>query len=259
MLAAGEPCLLVDEQGRKFLLTLQTGGDFTTHQGRIPHDEIIGRSEGSTLVTNKGAAYLAFRPTLEDYVLTMKRGAQIVYPKDTGAVVVHGDIAPGHTVLEAGTGSGALTLALLRAVGPTGRVVSVDRREDHHRTATKTIERFLGGLPDNLALEVGDVEDLVAEVAPDRLVLDLPEPWHCLGAAESAMASGSIAVCYVPTVPQVGRTVEAMSERWADVVTREVLVREWHVGGRSIRPDHQMVGHTGFIVSGRLLARDEGP
>lgn len=254
MLAAGEPCVLIDEQGRSFLLDLQTGGTFSTHQGQIPHDALIGSADGSRHETNKGAVYVALRPTLEDYVLTMKRGAQIVYPKDWGAIITHGDVAPGHTVVEAGTGSGALTLALLRAVGPTGTVVSVERREDHHRRAAKTIARFHGGvLPTNVDLRVGDIADVVGEVSPDRLVLDLPEPWHALAVAADAMAPGTSAVAYVPTVPQVATTVEAMGERWGHVVAREVLVREWHVGGRSVRPAHQMVGHTGFVISGRLL------
>lgn len=255
MLAAGEPCLLIDEQGRSFLLDLQTGGMFSTHQGQIPHDDIIGSADGTSFATNKGAVYVALRPTLEDYVLTMKRGAQIVYPKDWGAIITHGDVAPGHTVLEAGTGSGALTLALLRAVGPDGRVVSVELREDHHQRASRTIARFHGGtVPDTLELRIGDVAEAVADVRPDRLVLDLPEPWHVLEVAAEAMAPGAAVVAYVPTVPQVATTVEAMGERWAHVTAREVLVREWHVGGRSVRPQHHMVGHTGFVISGRLLA-----
>jgi tRNA (adenine57-N1/adenine58-N1)-methyltransferase len=255
MLAAGAPCVLVDEQGRSFLLDLQPGGSFSTHQGQIPHDDIIGAPDGSRLVTNKGATYVALRPTLEEFVLTMKRGAQIVYPKDWGAIITHGDIAPGHTVVEAGTGSGALTLALLRAVGPEGRVVSVDLREDHQRRAARTISRFHGGgTPATLDLRLGDVADVVGEVRPDRLVLDVPEPWHPLSVAVEAMEPGAAAVAYVPTVPQVAQTVEAMGDRWGNVVAREVLVREWHVSGRSVRPEHTMVGHTGFVVSGRLLA-----
>lgn len=248
----GEPCLLIDDRGRKFLLDLGAGREFSTHQGSIPHATIIGADEGTTHTTNTGAVYIALRPRYEDFVLKMKRGAQVVYPKDVGPILIHGDVRPGSIVLEAGTGSGALTIALASAVGPTGRVVSLERRDDHHTHAAQTIERWFGSVPDWLDLRVGDVEDVLGEVAPDRLVLDVPEPWHAIERAPDAMAGGAVVVAYVPTIPQVQRTVEAMEDRFTDVVTREVLVREWNVAGRSVRPDHQMVGHTGFIVSGRL-------
>lgn len=252
--AAGDACLLIDDRGRKFLLDLDPAREFSTHQGSIPHADIIGASEGGTLLTSKGAAHVAVRPRYEDYVLKMKRGAQVVYPKDVGPILVHGDIRPGSVVVEAGTGSGALAIALTQAVGPEGRVVSVERRDDHHAFATRTIERWFGHLPATLDLRLGEVEPVVEEVQPDRLVLDLPEPWHAIAVGAECLPGGAVVVAYVPTIPQVQQTVAAMGERFVDVVTREVLVREWHVSGRSVRPDHQMVGHTGFIVSGRKTA-----
>lgn len=256
--AAGDPCLLIDDRGRKFLLDLAPDREFSTHQGSIPHGDIIGVAEGTTLLTTKGAAHVAVRPRYEDYVLKMKRGAQVVYPKDVGPILVHGDIRPGSTVVEAGTGSGALTIALVQAVGPEGRVVSVERREDHHEFAARTIARWFGQVPATLDLRLGEVEAVVEEVRPDRLVLDLPEPWHALGVGADCLPGGAVAVAYVPTIPQVQQTVAAMEERFVDVVAREVLAREWHVSGRSVRPDHQMVGHTGFIVSGRVVAAAGG-
>jgi tRNA (adenine57-N1/adenine58-N1)-methyltransferase catalytic subunit len=250
--AAGEACLLIDDEGRKFLLDLDPSRGFSTHRGSLPHTDIIGAPEGTRVVTGSGAGYVALRPRREDFVLKMKRGPQVVYPKDVGPILVHGDIRPGQTVLEAGTGSGSLTLALVDAVGERGRVVSVDRRDDHLRFATTTITRWFGGIPDNLELRAGDVEDVIAEVAPDRVVLDLPEPWHAIAAGAGSLTGGAVVVAYVPTVPQLEQTHHALTGHgFVDVTALEVWFREWHVEGRSVRPSHQMVGHTGFLVLGR--------
>ena len=253
---AGEPCLLIDERDRRFLLALGAGRDFSTHQGSLPHDRLIGSEEGSTHETSSGSRLIALRPRLEDFVLKMKRGAQVVYPKDMGPILIHGDIRTGMTVVEAGSGSGALTLALAEAVGPTGKVVSVERREDHQKTARKTVERWFGEMPPQVDFRLGEVEDVIGDVAPSRLVLDLPEPWHAFEVAASTMPGGAVLTAYVPTVPQMEKTVGLMrsNERFTDIGAREALTREWNVDGRSVRPSHQMVGHTGFLVNGRLLA-----
>lgn len=216
---------------------------------------MIGSVEGTRFTTSMGASLIAFRPRLADYVLRMRRGAQIVYPKDTGPILVWADIAPGSTVLEAGTGSGALTLALVRAVGSTGRVVSVERREDHARHARRQIESWLGGIPDNLELRVGEAEELVDAVGPDRLILDLPEPWKVVGPAASGLAAGGILCCYLPTVPQLQETADALDRAGCFTApeTFETLMREWSVSGRSVRPAHRMVGHTGFLMVARKL------
>lgn len=252
-LAAGDLCLVIDSKGRRYLLTLAEDGDFSTHHGVIPHTEMIGCPEGTRLETPSGGKFTILRPRLTDYILKMKRGAQVVYPKDLGPILVYGDIAPGDTVVEAGTGSGALTMAVTRLVGPTGRVVSVERRPDHAAHARKTLRKWFGELPGWLELRDGSVEDVIAEVRPDRIVLDLPEPWHAAAIAAEHLQPGGVFVAYVPTVPQMQQTVEAMraSRSFIDLSGFEVLLRTWNVEGRSIRPDHQMVGHTGFVVVGR--------
>ena len=254
---AGEVCLLLDARGRTYLTDLREGGRFQYHAGGIAHEDIIGEPPGTVLRTSSSARLVALRPRLADYVLRMKRGPQVIYPKDLGAMIHWGDVGPGMTVLEAGTGSGALTLALLRAVGPGGKVVSVEKRPEHARHAVAAITRFLGELPAPLDLRDGLVEDVVAEVAPDRLLLDLPEPWSVIEAAADHLPADAVVTVYVPTVPQVQRARDAFrrSGRFAPPTTFEVLHREWAADGRSVRPSHQMVGHTGFItVAQRTLA-----
>jgi tRNA (adenine57-N1/adenine58-N1)-methyltransferase len=185
----------------------------------------------------------------------MRRGAQVIYPKDIGPILHWGDIGPGMRVLEAGTGSGALTMALVRAVGPTGTVVSVEERPDHAAGARAAIVRFFGEAPPNLELRAGRVESMVEEVAPDRLVLDLPEPWLVVAPAAAGLADGGVLTAYVPTVPQVQHLHDELrrARRFLDVVTFEVLFREWVAEGRSVRPASQMVGHTGFVTVARKV------
>lgn len=257
---AGEVCLLVDGRGRHYLVDLDPAGVFQYHVGRLPLADIIGRPEGTVLRSSRDGRLIALRPRLADYILRMRRGAQIVYPKDVGPMIHWGDIAAGMLVLEAGTGSGALTLALVRAVGPTGRVVSVEDRPDHAAGARAAIERFLGEIPANLDLRVGRVEGLVEEVGPDRLVLDLPEPWEVVGPAVAGLADGGVLTAYLPTVPQVQRLQDELrrARRFADAATFEVLFREWVMEGRSVRPASQMVGHTGFITVARKVAAGAG-
>jgi tRNA (adenine57-N1/adenine58-N1)-methyltransferase len=254
--SAGDQCLLIDGKKRRFLLRLREGGAFHSHHGVIDHDHLIGMDDGSRAISTGGAEFIVLRPRLSDYVLKMRRGAQVVYPKDLGPILVYADIAPGSVVLEAGTGSGALTLGLLRAVGSSGRVVSVERREDHAEHAGETISRWLGSIPDNLELRIGQVEDQILEVRPDRIVLDVPEPWHSVAPAAIGLSSGGVFCAYVPTVPQLQQTVEELraSGRFDDILAFEALLRTWNVQGRSVRPDHQMVGHTGFICVARKVA-----
>lgn len=251
--ADGESCLLIDAKGRHYLIELRAGTAFQYHSGVVPHDAIIGRDEGARLATSTDAKIVALRPRLADYVLRMKRGAQVVYPKDVGPIIVWGDIGPGMTVVEAGTGSGALAMALARAVGPTGRVVSVERRPDHAAHARNVISRFFGDIPQQLELRAGEVVDAIGDVEPERIVLDIPAPWEVVGTAEKSLAAGGVLVSYLPTVPQVERLRDAMRERFLDTMTMEVMMREWAIDGRSVRPEHRMVGHTGFITAGRLV------
>lgn len=248
--AEGEPCLLVDNRGRRYLVDLRAGKSFQFHAGAVAHDDLIGAPAGTVIWTTAGARLVALRPRLADYVLKMDRGAQVVYPKDLGPIVHWADIAPGHTVVEAGTGSGALAMALWRAVGPQGRVVTVERRSDHIEHAHRTISRFLGGIPDNLIMVEAIVEDVLPDHAPDRVVLDLPEPWSVVEPAADALAPGGLLCAYLPTVPQVQKLHEELriSRRFVGVETFEIMLREWQVDGRSVRPVSQMVGHTGFIT-----------
>lgn len=252
----GDPALLIDSKGRHFLLKLETGRSFQFHNGSLPHDELIGAEDGTWFTSTGNARLLLLSPRLADFILKMKRGAQVVYPKDLGPILVYADIGPGMTVLEAGTGSGALTLALSRAVGPAGRVVTVERRDDHAAHARKTLQRWFGDLPDNVDMRIGDVTDHVVDVRPERIVLDLPEPWHTLEAAAEHQPNGGVLAAYVPTVPQVQTTVEKAQElgTFAEVEVSEFLMREWNVSGRSVRPDHSMVGHTGFLIFMRKVA-----
>lgn len=257
--AAGEACLLYDAKGRTYLIRLEEGGEFQYHRGVLQHSEILGQPEGCFVTASMGSKLVAVRPRLADYTLKMPRGAAVVYPKDTGAIIMWADIYPGATVLEAGTGSGALTLALLRAVGPTGRVVSVERRSDHAAIAAERIEGFIGVLPDTLELRVGEVEESFEDVRPDRVVLDVPEPWHSVPPAVEHLHSGGIFCCYLPTIPQVQevRRTLASTGSFIEATTFEILHREWTVEGRSVRPSHRMQGHTGFITVARRFTRPD--
>jgi tRNA (adenine57-N1/adenine58-N1)-methyltransferase catalytic subunit len=250
---AGERVLLVDSRDRHFLVRLQAEGTFHFHGGAVPHDLILGAEEGTVVHSNMGARLLCLRPRLADFVLKMPRGAQVIYPKDVGAILVHADVAPGSRVLEAGTGSGSLTMALCRAVGPEGRVVSYELREDFQKTATGNLETFYGKLPHWLELRLGDVADVAATGDRfDRVVLDLPEPWTLLPALAAVTAPGSILCSYLPTTNQTQTTVLALqAAHYDEIETFEVLLRKWHVTARSVRPDHRMVAHTGFITVAR--------
>lgn len=249
----GERVLLVDSRGRRFLVRLDAGGTFHYHGGAVPHDLVLGSEEGTVVHSTTGAGLVALRPRMADFVLKMRRGAQVIYPKDVGAILVEADVAPGTRVLEAGTGSGALTIALCRATGPEGLVVSYELRPDFHQTARDNIEAFFGKLPAWLELREGDVGE-VAESGEqfDRAILDLPEPWAVAEAMAAVLRPGAIVCTYLPTTNQVQQAVLALERSgFGEVQTFEVMLRSWHVTPRSVRPDHRMVAHTGFITIGR--------
>jgi len=254
---SGDACLLYDAKGRRYLIDLISGREFHSHRGALPHDTIIGSPEGASLETTSGTFLTVLRPRLADYVLKMARGATVLYPKDAAALIVWADVGPGMTVLEAGTGSGGLAMMLTRAVGPTGRIVSVERRPDHATLARKRIAGFFGSVPEWLDLRVGEVADVVDEVAPDRIVLDVPDPWETVGPAAEYLPGGGVFACYVPNVPQVEHVRAAIDEtdRFLEIASFEVMMREWSVSGRSVRPSHRMVGHTGFLTVARKVLR----
>jgi tRNA (adenine57-N1/adenine58-N1)-methyltransferase len=256
--AEGDPALLIDSKGRQFLLKLEAGRTFQFHNGTLPHDDLIGAEDGTWFESTGSAKLLLLSPRLADFILRMKRGAQVVYPKDLGPILVYADIAPGMTVLEAGTGSGALTMSLARAVGPTGRVVTVEQRDDHGKHARKTLERWFGGVPDQVEMRIGDVAEEVAELKPERIVLDLPEPWHTVEAAAEHQPTGGVLCSYLPTVPQVETLVGTARDTgaFAEIEVKEFIMRDWNVKGRSVRPSHSMVGHTGFLIFMRKVADD---
>lgn len=251
--AAGDACLLFDRKGRRYLIELIPGAQFHHHHGLLPHDQIIGVDEGTTLESSLGRPLIAVRPRLADFALKMPRGAAVVYPKDSGAILVWADIKPGNVVVEAGTGSGALTMALARAVGSAGKVISYEKREDHAKLAQKRIRGFFGEIPGHIYLRVGSVEEGLQDLRPDRVVLDVPEPWHVVPIAADRLAPGGIFCCYLPTVPQVQEVRNALDAAgsYFDVMTFEMMMREWAVEGRSVRPSHRMIGHTGFITVAR--------
>ncbi len=256
-LAAGERVLLVDPKERRYLLKLRRGETFHTHAGILAHDDIIGVHEGSTVLGSTGRAFLVFRPTLADVVLKMPRGAQVIYPKDLGAILISADVGPGQRIFEAGVGSGALSMALLR----TGAsVVGYEIREDFAERARTNVADQLGPEID-YRVEVHDATEGIAEGGFDRVVLDLPEPWDVVPHAAGSLRPGGIFLAYLPTINQTGLLREALARSgFALAETVEILRRTWHVESRSVRPDHRMVAHTGFLTSARVLAgRDERP
>jgi tRNA (adenine57-N1/adenine58-N1)-methyltransferase len=251
--AAGDRVLLVDNKKRRHLVTLVDGGQFHTHAGIVNHDDLIGQPDGTTVRTTRNARLVAVRPTLAEYVLEMPRGAQVIYPKDLGPILILADVFPGARILESGMGSGALTSALLRAVGPAGRVTGYEIRDDFRDRAVANVHGYLGAdVP--LDAHVRDVYEGIDERDLDRVVLDLPEPWRVVKHAIESLRPGGILLAYLPTILQVGRLREELaSAPFGMVETLEVLQRGWHVEGQSIRPDHRMVAHTGFLTVARLL------
>ena len=263
-LSVGDKVMLIDRKQRRFFIDLVVGKDFHFHAGAIRHDDLIGRPEGSTVRSTKGQTLLAVRPTSADWTVKAPRGAQVVYPKDQAMIVSLADVAPGVTVVEAGAGSGALTCALLRAVGDRGRVLSYELREDHADIAARNVVDRMGGHPPNWELRIGDVAEGLRGAAglppvdADRIVLDLLDPAAVLDAAAGALHPGGLLLAYTPTIPQVMRLRSAVDfdGRWGLPSTVETLVRGWNVDGLSVRPDHRMVAHTAFLTTVRRLAAE---
>ncbi len=255
---AGERVLLFDTKGRRYLVQLAAGGEFHTHAGPVPHDDLIGREEGWVARSTRGSRFIAVRPTLAEVVLKMPRGAQVIYPKDLGPILIMADVFPGARVFESGLGSGALSMALLRA---GAEVTGYELRPDFAARAQANVAAFLGaGALDRYRVEIRDAYDGVDETGFDRAVLDLPEPWRVIKAAETALRPGGILVAYLPTIGQVSTyrdTLERSAFGLAETI--EVLQRSWHVEGQSVRPDHRMVAHTGFLTSARLLGAAPSP
>jgi tRNA (adenine57-N1/adenine58-N1)-methyltransferase catalytic subunit len=247
----GERVLLIDAKQRHYLITLRAGTSFHTHVGIVDHDHLIGADDGSTVLGSTGRRFVVLRPTLADVILKMPRGAQVIYPKDLAAIVMQADIAPGVRVLEAGVGSGALSMAMLRA---GAEVVGYELREDFADRARSNVEALLGSEAPYQVV-VRDIYEGIDERGLDRVVLDLPEPWRVVPHAEVAMRSGGIFCAYLPTINQSSQLRHALERsRFSMAVTLEVLHRTWHIEARSVRPDHRMVGHTGFLTTARLLA-----
>ena len=252
----GERVQLSDPKGRLHTVTLEAGKQFHTHRGAIEHDALIGAPEGSVVGSTAGTLYLALRPLLTDFVLSMPRGAAVIYPKDAAQIIAMGDMFPGATVLEAGAGSGSLTCSLLRAVGPTGRVISYELREDHAEVAVRNVETFFGDRPANWTLHLRDAAEHPPETTVDRVVLDMLSPWEVLPAVAAALHPGGVLVGYVATTTQLSRLVEALREHggFTEPYAWENFMRGWHVVGLAVRPEHRMIGHTAFLVTARRLA-----
>lgn len=251
---AGDRVQLTDPKGRHYTLVLEPGGQYHTHRGAVSHDHLIGQPEGSVVTSAANTAFLALRPLLADYVLSMPRGAQVIYPKDAAQIVMWGDVFPGARVLEAGAGSGALTCSLLRAVGPEGSVTSYEIRADHHEYADRNVRTFFGEHPENWSLRLGDLADHEGEV--DRVVLDMVAPWEVLPTVAANLVPGGVLVTYVATTPQLSKFTEALRDQqcWTEPDAWETLMRPWHVVGLAVRPEHRMQAHTAFLITTRRLA-----
>jgi tRNA (adenine57-N1/adenine58-N1)-methyltransferase len=250
--AAGEQVLLFDTKGRRYLVRLAAGGEFHTHSGPVSHDSLIGHEEGLVVRSTRGSRYTAVRPTLAEVILKMPRGAQVIYPKDLGPILIRADVFPGARVFESGLGSGALSMALLRA---GAEVTGYELRPDFAARAQANVAGFLGAAAlDRYHVEIRDAYEGIDGRDLDRAVLDLPEPWRMVKAAEAALRPGGILLSYLPTIGQVSTLRETLDRSAFGLAeTVEVLERGWHVDGRSVRPDHRMVAHTGFLTSARLL------
>lgn len=256
----GDRVQLTGPKGRLHTITLREGGELHTHRGVLRHDALVGLPDGSVVRNSGDAEYLALRPLLRDFVMSMPRGAAIVYPKDAAQIVAQADVFPGATVVEAGVGSGALSLWLLRALGAHGRLVSFERREEFAEVARANAETFLGTTPANWQIEIGDLAEALPRVFPDggvdRVVLDMLAPWECIDVVADALTPGGVVLCYVATVTQLSRVTEYVrgTGLFTEPEASETMIRGWHVEGLAVRPDHRMVAHTGFLVSARRLA-----
>jgi tRNA (adenine57-N1/adenine58-N1)-methyltransferase len=253
---AGDRIQLTDPKGKLYSFTITPGKEWHTHKGWITHDDLIGLPEGSVVSTTAGLKFTAFIPLLADYVLSMPRGATIVYPKDAAMIVGFADIYPGARVLEAGVGSGALTISLLRAVGSEGFVHSVERRQDFADNATANLTNYFSGKPENWKLDVGSVQDQDFPEKFDRVILDMLAPWECVEMAAKVLRPGGVFLAYVATTTQLSAIAEALKEdgHFTEPESSETIVRGWHHEGLAVRPQQRMIGHTGFLIQSRRMA-----
>lgn len=258
----GDKVQLADHKNRLNTITLKEDGVFHSHRGYIRHDQLIGQPDGIVIANSTGTEFQALRPLYNDYMMAMPRGAAIVYPKDSAQILMYGDIFPGARVLEAGVGSGGLTIALLRAIGADGTLHSIERREDFAEVALANVEDFFGESPEQWRLSVGDFQDGAQELADagervDRVVLDMLAPWECVEAAGNVLENGGVFLAYVATVTQLSRTVEALRDHgeFIEPSAWETMMRPWHLDGLSVRPEHRMNAHTGFLLTSRRTAR----
>lgn len=252
----GDRIQLTDPKGKLYSFTIAPGKEWHTHKGWINHDDLVGLPEGSVVSTTAGLKFTAFKPLLADFVLSMPRGATIVYPKDAAMIVGVADIYPGAKVLEAGVGSGALTLSLLRAVGEKGSVHSVERRAEFADNARANVEQYFDGLPQQWTLTVGDLQEQEVDATFDRVVLDMLAPWECVATAAEALRPGGVFLAYVATTTQLSATAEALKSdgRFTEPESSETIVRGWHHEGLAVRPQQRMIGHTGFLITSRRMA-----
>jgi tRNA (adenine57-N1/adenine58-N1)-methyltransferase len=258
-LRPGEAVLFIDRKEREYLRVLRPGARLHIRDGTMQADHLMGLLEGSTVYNSASEPFLMVRPTFASLIPNLPRRAQVIYPKDIGPILLWGDIGPGMRVVEVGAGPGAMTMALLRAVGPTGEVVSYETRSDFFEMAQSNVRQFFGDAP-NWHLKLADATAGIAERDVDRMVIDLAEPWALLAEAAAALRPGGILVAYVPTVLQLKQFVDQARARWFGAVqTMETFFRPWHVRGLSVRPQHRMIAHTGFIITSRRLAGDPPP
>lgn len=252
----GDRVQLTDAKGKMHTITLQLNQEWHTHNGWLVHNEVIGLPQGSVVETTGGLKFLAFKPLLADYVLAMPRGATIVYPKDAAMILGFADIAPGLNVLEAGVGSGALSISLLRAVGPSGAVDSFEKREEFATIASKNINQYFGESPSNWNLQLGVVQEFEHTKKYDRVVLDMLAPWECVDMASSVLVPGGVFIAYVATTTQLSQTAEVIkiSGSFTEPESNETIVRGWHHEGLAVRPQHRMIAHTAFLIMARRLA-----
>ena len=252
----GDRVQLTDAKGKLYSITLAQGSEWHTHKGMLKHDELVGLPEGSIVATNQDLKFQAFKPLLADYVLSMPRGATIVYPKDASMILGVADIKPGIRVLEAGVGSGALSISLLRAIGESGVLHSVEIREDFAEISEKNVSSYFGGKPANWNLTIGALQDQSYEADFDRVILDMLSPWECLDVASKALVPGGVFMAYVATTTQLSKIAEAIKEsgNFTEPESSESIVRGWHHEGLAVRPQHRMIGHTGFLIFARRMA-----
>ena len=252
----GDRVQLTDAKGKLYSITLTQGSEWHTHKGKLKHDALVGLPEGSIVTTNQDLKFQAFRPLLTDYVLSMPRGATIIYPKDAAMILGVADVKPGIRVLEAGVGSGALSIYLLRAIGKEGVLHSVEIREDFAEISEKNVSSYFGGKPTNWNLTIGALQDQTYEADFDRVLLDMLTPWECLDVASKALVPGGVFMAYVATTTQLSKIAEAIKEsgNFTEPESSETIVRGWHHEGLAVRPQHRMIGHTGFLIFARRMA-----